>query len=188
MSGEPVRPERVRDWLHDLADFGDDAGYLVALGRDAYLADGAEGRLLRNAGERLLIKVATVVERLPEALKAEYPDVDWSNITRMRNLVAHQYDKVNDDLMFVTLTRDIPALVERLGLASQRSLAHGGHAPPQLRILAVAQPPVVVLAEQAAERGQVAEQRAGGLHVLHQPPQLGERVLDRRPSPFRQTQ
>jgi len=121
VSGEPVRPERVRDWLHDLADFGDDAGYLVALGRDAYLADGAEGRLLRNAGERLLIKVATVVERLPEALKAEYPDVDWSNITRMRNLVAHQYDKVNDDLMFVTLSRDIPALVERLGLAS----AHG---------------------------------------------------------------
>jgi uncharacterized protein with HEPN domain len=120
VSPEPARPdrtERVHDWLHDLADFGDDARYLVALGRDAYVAEGAQGRLLRNAGERLLIKVATVVERLPDEFKAEYPDVDWLNIARMRNLVAHHYDKVNDDLMFVTLSRDIPGLIERLNLS-----------------------------------------------------------------------
>ncbi len=34
----------------------------------------------------------------------------------MRNLVAHHYDKVNHDLMWVTLDRDVPALIERLGL------------------------------------------------------------------------
>ena len=117
----PIRPaphERLGDWLDDLAGFGADAEYLVSLGKDAYLADSAQGRLLRNAGERLLIKVATIVERLPEEFKAEYPDVEWSNIIRMRNLVAHQYDKVNDDLMFVTLRRDIPALIERLELSA----------------------------------------------------------------------
>ncbi|QXT62571.1 HepT-like ribonuclease domain-containing protein [Tessaracoccus palaemonis] len=108
---------RVHDWLQDLAGFGADADYLVGLGENAYLADTPEGRLLRNAGERLLIKVATVVERLPDAFKAGYPDVEWANITRMRNLVAHKYDKVNDDLMFVTLRRDIPALIKRLGLS-----------------------------------------------------------------------
>ena len=27
--------------------------------------------------------------------KAQYPDVDWVGIMRMRNLVAHHYDKVN---------------------------------------------------------------------------------------------
>jgi len=35
----------------------------------------------------------------------------------MRKLVAHKYDKINDDLMFVTLRRDIPALIKRLGLS-----------------------------------------------------------------------
>jgi len=113
----PVPRERVRDWLDDLAGFGADVDYLAGLGREAYLADSAQGRLLRNAGERLLIKVATIVERLPEEFKAAYPDVEWSNINRLRNLVAHQYDKVNDDLMFATLRRDIPALIERLGLS-----------------------------------------------------------------------
>lgn len=110
-----TRHARLSDWLDDLAGFGADAEYLVDMGKQAYLADTAQGRLLRNAGERLLIKVATIVERLPDEFKAGYPDIDWSNITRMRNLVAHHYDKVNDDLMFVTLRRDIPALIKRLG-------------------------------------------------------------------------
>lgn len=113
----PQQPGRVEDWLGDLAGFGADAAYLVAWGREAYLADTAQGRLLRNAGERLLIKVATVVERLPDEFKAGYPDIEWAHINRMRNLVAHHYDKVNDDLMFVTLRRDVPALLERLGLS-----------------------------------------------------------------------
>lgn len=115
-SDPPVPHERLADWLDDLAGFGADAKYLVSLGREAYLADSAQGRLLRNAGERLLIKVATIVERLPEEFKAGYPDIEWVNINRMRNLVAHQYDKVNHDLMLVTLQRDIPSLIERLDL------------------------------------------------------------------------
>ena len=121
MTPEPDRPpphDRVSDWLHDLAGFGADADYLVGLGQEAYLAATLHGRLLRNAGERLLIKVATIVERLPGEFKAEYPDVEWSNINRMRNLVAHLNDKVHDDLMFVTLRSDIPALIKRLGLSA----------------------------------------------------------------------
>lgn len=108
--------DRIDAWLDDLATFGRDADYLVGLGRDAYLADSPQGRLLRNAGERLLIKVATVVERLPADFKAGHPDVEWVAITRMRNLVAHQYDRVNHDLMWITLQRDIPALMDQLGL------------------------------------------------------------------------
>lgn len=122
MSGDRAAPDdRLNDWLGDLAGFGADAAYLVGLGQQNYLADTQQGRLLRNAGERLLIKVATIVERLPEEFKNRYPDIEWASINRMRNLVAHQYDKVNDDLMFVTLRRDIPALIQHLGLAAQDS-------------------------------------------------------------------
>lgn len=117
MSDHAGPGDRVRDWLDDLSGFGADASYLVGLGRDAYLSDTAHGRLLRNAGERLLIKVATIAERLPDEFKAAHPDVEWASINRMRNLVTHHDDKVNDDLMFVTLQRDVPALLERLGLS-----------------------------------------------------------------------
>lgn len=108
--------DRLQRWLADLARFGAEAAYLVGKGQDAYLADTLDGALLRDAGERILIKLATVTEKLPADFKSRYPDIDWSGINRMRNLVAHHYDKVNDDLLWQALTKRIPDLVECLGL------------------------------------------------------------------------
>ena len=106
--------DRIRRRLDDLARFGAEAAHVVGKGRDAYLAADPEGALLRNAGERILIKVATVAEKLPEEFKAEHPDVDWVGLNRMRNLVAHHYDKVNDDLVWQALTVRVPSLVAAL--------------------------------------------------------------------------
>jgi len=111
-----VTDGRVLRRLEDLARIGAEAAYLVGKGRTAYLADTMEGALLRNAGERILIKAATVAEKLPDAFKTQHPEVDWAGINRMRNLVAHHYDKVNDDLLWQALTVRIPALLTELGL------------------------------------------------------------------------
>ena len=99
--------ERIQRRLDDLARIGQEAAYVVAKGRLDYLADTMEGALLRNAGERILIKAATVTEKLPD---------DWTGINRMRNLVAHHYDKVNDDLLWTALSVRIPRLVKDLGI------------------------------------------------------------------------
>ncbi len=108
--------DRVRRRLDDLSRFGAEADYLAHKGREAYLADTMEGAILRNAGERILIKTATVAEKLPLEFKAQHPSMDWTGINRMRNLVAHHYDKVNDDLLWQALTVRIPNLVRELGL------------------------------------------------------------------------
>lgn len=106
--------DRVQRRLDDLARFGAEAGYIAEKGRPAYLADTMDGAMLRNAGERILIKIATVAEKLPDDVKAQYPGVDWAGISRMRNLVAHHDDKVNDDLLWQALTVRIPHLVHEL--------------------------------------------------------------------------
>ncbi len=49
-------------------------------GREAYLADTMDGALLRAAGERILIKIATVAEKLPDDFKAQHRDIDWVRI------------------------------------------------------------------------------------------------------------
>ncbi|MFZ0531469.1 MAG: HepT-like ribonuclease domain-containing protein [Propionicimonas sp.] len=67
-----------------------------------------------DAGERILIKIATVAEKLPDDFKAGHSTIDWAGINRMRNLVAHHYDKVNDDLLWQALTVRIPDLIKRL--------------------------------------------------------------------------
>ena len=108
--------DRIRRRVDDLARFGTEAAYVVAKGRQSYLADTMDGVLLRNAGERILIKIATVAEKLPDDFTAQYPDVDWAGINRMRNLVAHHYDKVDDDLLWQALLVRIPELMKALGL------------------------------------------------------------------------
>jgi uncharacterized protein with HEPN domain len=111
-----VNEDRIRRRLDDLARIGAEAAYLASKGQEAYLADTMDGAMLRNAGERILIKIATVAEKLPDDFRAGHPGVDWVGINRMRNLVAHHYDKVNDDLLWQALTVRIPNLVQDLGL------------------------------------------------------------------------
>jgi uncharacterized protein with HEPN domain len=108
-------PDKVTRLLDDLAAIAEDAAHVVSLGQAAYLADDAQGRLLRNAGERIVIKVSTVVERLPDDFKAEHPEVEWVKIQRMRNLIAHHYDKVQADFVWATLAHRIPGLIAELG-------------------------------------------------------------------------
>lgn len=105
----------VRNRLRDLSNFGKDAAYTVSLGVDAYLAESPQGRVLRNNGRHILVQVATVVEKLPQRYKDAHDDVDWVGIARMRNLIAHHYDKVDDQLVFATLARRIPDLLVQLG-------------------------------------------------------------------------
>ena len=110
-----MNEDRVQRRLRVLAQIGAEAAYLVGKGHTAYLADTMEGALLRNAGERILIKAATVAEKVPDDFKAQHSEVDWVGINRMRNLEAHDA-KVNDDLLWQALTVRIPALLTELGL------------------------------------------------------------------------
>jgi hypothetical protein len=107
--------DRLERRLSDLRAFAGDAAYTVSLGLDAYLADSPDGRVLRNNGRHIVVQVATVVEKLPPHYKEAHPDVPWAQIARMRNLVAHHYDRLDDRLVFSTLSTRIPALVRALG-------------------------------------------------------------------------
>ncbi|MBF0696213.1 HepT-like ribonuclease domain-containing protein [Actinomyces bowdenii] len=112
---EPIEG-RIARRLADLSRFGGEAEFIGSHGYEAYTARTEQGALLRNAGERILIKVATVVEKLPADYKDDHPEIDWTGITRMHNLVSHHYDKVNDDLLWRALTVRIPGLITSLGL------------------------------------------------------------------------
>jgi uncharacterized protein with HEPN domain len=64
----------------------------------------------------MLLKIATVVERLPQTFKDEHDDVEWTAIGRTRNLIAHRYERVDDRLVFTALAQRVPDLLRRLGL------------------------------------------------------------------------
>ena len=58
--------------------------------------------------------IGEAVERLSSDLQAEHPDVPWSAMARMRDLLIHAYDKVDLDEVWDAVQKDIPALISSL--------------------------------------------------------------------------
>jgi uncharacterized protein with HEPN domain len=49
----------------------------------------------------------------PEARKI-FPEIPWNLITAMRNIIVHDYDDVDLDVVWNTAQRDLPPLIDRL--------------------------------------------------------------------------
>lgn len=86
----------VQGWL-------DRVDEIVERGKDAYLADG----LLPEAGDSLMMTLGEAAKRL-STLDVVAPDgVDWAIAVANRNFLIHQYDAINRELTWLTLSRDL---------------------------------------------------------------------------------
>ena len=86
------------------------AADLVSRGKDAWDKD----ELLRLAGEAVIGRIADAVGRLPEEVTASITDVPWDDIRDIRILVDHIYHRVDYEVLWETLEKDIPFLLERI--------------------------------------------------------------------------
>lgn len=88
----------IQAWLARSAE-------IVERGKDAYLLDG----LLQGAGDSLMMKLGEAARRLAK-LGALAPDgVDWALAIANRNFIIHQYDELDRQLTWLTLSVDLAA-------------------------------------------------------------------------------
>ena len=78
---------------------------------EAYCADSA----YRHASSMCTLHIGELASRLPDDFKTKYSGVSWKEIRGMRNIFAHDYDNVNMDEAWRTITVDIPHLKEYCG-------------------------------------------------------------------------
>ena len=88
----------IQSWLDRVDD-------VVRRGKEAYLAD----NLLQEAGDSLMMKLGEAANRLSR-LGVLAPDgVEWALAVSNRNFIIHQYDEINRELTWLTLSNDLPA-------------------------------------------------------------------------------
>ena len=69
-----------------------------------------ENDVVQDAVIRRIEIMGEAVGYLPDDLKAGYPEVPWQDIKDMRNKLIHDYGRVDLDLVWAVVRRDIPSL------------------------------------------------------------------------------
>ena len=73
---------------------------------------------------RALEVVGEAARQLPAALRQRYPEIPWSKVIGMRNILIHGYFGVNEEVLWRTVQEDLPPLHEALARMLQ-DLEHG---------------------------------------------------------------
>lgn len=66
------------------------------------------------AVEMGLIRIGETINRIPASVLERFPDQPWRQIVAMRNFAAHQYDDLDPNRVWRTVTREVPALHQYL--------------------------------------------------------------------------
>ncbi|MBW2069608.1 MAG: DUF86 domain-containing protein [Deltaproteobacteria bacterium] len=101
--------ERLRDILEAIAAI---ERYLPR-GRDSFERD----ELLQVWFVHNLQIIGEAARALPQEIRALAPEIEWSKIIGMRNVLVHGYFEIDTEVVWMTATRDLPTLkpaVERL--------------------------------------------------------------------------
>jgi uncharacterized protein with HEPN domain len=76
----------------------------------SYLAD----ETTRLAVERALEIIGEAARRVSPEFQAAHPEIPWPRIISQRNVLAHDYDEIDQNLLWLTITQHIPELLARL--------------------------------------------------------------------------
>ncbi len=58
--------------------------------------------------------VGEATKRLSQNFRADHPNVPWSRATGMRDIIAHQYDRIDLDIVWNVIQYGIPELMEMI--------------------------------------------------------------------------
>lgn len=63
---------------------------------------------------RCLEVIGEAVKRLSRDVQKTYPDIPWSKMAKMRDLLIHAYNRVDLDQVWDTVQNDLPSLISAL--------------------------------------------------------------------------
>lgn len=69
---------------------------------------------LQDAVIRRLSIIGEAIKRLPTNFRDKHPEIAWRKATGMRDILIHNYDEVEIDQVWLTVTQVLPAFKEQI--------------------------------------------------------------------------
>ncbi|RJX36478.1 MAG: DUF86 domain-containing protein [Desulfarculus sp.] len=85
-------------------------GYVQGVELEAFLANAEK----QDAVLRRLAIIGEAVKKLPNEFRAAHPKVPWRDIAASRDVLIHDYDRVNLHLLWDIIHNDLPPLLSQL--------------------------------------------------------------------------
>jgi len=86
----------------------------TALMRGKTRADLDDDHALGLATLRCLEIIGEAATHIPDSIRQQYPQIPWLQIIGTRNRLIHGYDLVDYDIIWSTVTEDLPSLIAEL--------------------------------------------------------------------------
>lgn len=81
--------------------------------RESFLSDdGPAGRAFADALLMCVFRATEEAGSISDDVRRQWPDIDWRGISGMRNILAHDYGKVDRALVWSSVEDEFPVLEE----------------------------------------------------------------------------
>jgi uncharacterized protein with HEPN domain len=105
----------TRLFLDDIVECCDKIGrYTLGLTFEAF----RDADLVVDAVTRNLELIGEASKRVPEDLRGRYPDVPWRKMAGLRDVVVHGYFRVDVQLLWDIVQRDVPVVRHKVAAIS----------------------------------------------------------------------
>ena len=101
---------RLPQTMHDIGQLLSIGTTIVDRGEDTFFGD----PVLQAAAKSVILDLHSAFELLPERVRQEHPNVPWRQMRGMRNLIAHEYDVIDFNVVRHVLSVELPVLQARL--------------------------------------------------------------------------
>ena len=88
--------------------------FTESLTLEEFLAAGRDREITRLAVERQLEILGEAARRLSSPFRSEHPEISWKEIVGLRNVISHEYDKVNYTEIYRIVRQRVPELITLL--------------------------------------------------------------------------
>lgn len=103
-----------RDWKLFLDDILEAAGRIIQYAEDMTFETFLSDHRTYDAVVRNLEIIGEAAKNIPSEIRANYPDIEWRKISGLRDILAHVYFGLDDEVLWDIVENKLVELVQQI--------------------------------------------------------------------------
>jgi uncharacterized protein with HEPN domain len=106
-------PRDATELLIDILRSANDVmDYVAGLDFDAFVRLPYDDRKTYRAIKNAIAEMGQAIKSLPQEIKDRNASIDWPGLAGLRDIVAHQYHRIEMEMLWPVIKDEFPALVQ----------------------------------------------------------------------------